>query len=98
MRVKKNKPRYPKEHKLIEEYYNRALKQLNNSNNQVGHNVIYNMPLDLYDMSINILYNSNEEFVNNKLRTLIKKVDAIISKPETEDIESNLIDDYGSNF
>ena len=56
------------------------------------------MPLDLYDMSINILYNSNEEFVNNKLRTLIKKVDAIISKPETEDLESNLIDDYGSNF
>ena len=94
----KNKPRKPKEYELIRKYYNKALNQLKNSNNQEGSKILYNMPIELYDLSMDILYNTNNEFVDKKLRDLIKVVDNIISKSDDKDFETDLLDDYNNNF
>lgn len=94
----KNKPRKPKEYELIRKYYNKALNQLKNSNNQEGSKILYNMPIELYDLSMDILYNTNNEFVDKKLRDLIKEVDNIVSKTEDKDFETDLLDDYNNNF
>ena len=32
------------------------------SNGHTGHEILYEMPVDLYDLSIDILYNRNDEF------------------------------------
>ena len=90
----KNKPRKPKEYELIKQYYTKALNQLKNSNNQEASKILYDMPIELYDLSMNILYNTNDEFVNKKLRNLIKEVDNIISKSDDKDFETDLLDDY----
>lgn len=94
----KNKPRKPKEYELIKQYYTKALNQLKNSNNQKGSKVLYDMPIELYDLSMDILYNTNDEFVDKKLRDLIKEVDNIISKSDDKDFETDLLDDYNNNF
>lgn len=94
----KNKPRKPKEYELIRQYYNEALNQLKNSNDQEGSKVLYDMPIELYDLSMDILYNTNDEFVDKKLRDLIKEVDNIISKSDDKDFETDLLDDYNNNF
>ena len=56
------------------------------------------MPIELYDLSMDILYNTNNEFVDKKLRDLIKEVDNIISKSDDKDFETDLLDDYNNNF
>ena len=97
-RCRKHKVRYPDEFELISEYYNKALEQLSNSGGRIGHKIIHSMPVELYDLSIDILYNSNEEFSNQGLRKLIEKVNNIIDGEPDEDFESNLNDNYNNLY
>lgn len=97
-RCRKNKARQPKKMKLIAEYYNKALEQLKSSGGQVGHEILYEMPVDLYDLSIDILYNKNDEFSDSELRSLIARVDYLIYNTNDEDFESDLSDNFNNLF
>ncbi len=98
VRIRKNKVRRPKELDLINEYYSEALKQLESSNGRIGHEVLYKMPVDLYDRSIDILYNVNDEFPDEELRKLIIKVDNILHNIKEEDPDSDLSDNFNDLF
>lgn len=98
VRCRKNKVRLPKEMKLIREYYNKALKQLEASNGHTGHEILYEMPVDLYDLSIDILYNRNDEFGDEELKSLISRVDYLVNNTGEEDFETDLDDNYNNLY
>lgn len=46
--------------------------------------LLQSMPKELYDLSMDILYNLNEEFSNNPLRILIREVDRLLGNADVE--------------
>ena len=80
---------------LIEVFYKRAFIFLSSNCKKEAKTVLYNkMPLKLYDISLDILNNRNNKFVNNSLRNLIIRVDDLLTDKEDE-ITSDLSDNYG---
>ena len=71
----------------IEEYYMTAWKHLVKNDVKSATLTLYNrMPFDLYDLSLDILYNRNLEFSNEELRHLIEKVDnKLCEESQTEE-------------
>jgi len=100
---KKSKPRKQKEEELetIKIFYKKALVFIINKDFKQATNLLYNkMPSDLYDISLNILYNINDEtFFDKELRELIIKVDNELCEESIEnlDFEDNL-DEFNNQF
>ena len=68
-------------YKKIEKYYNRALKAIQHKDYKKAFKILHNeMSIDLYDESLNILFNRNINKENLKLKDLIEKVDNLINK------------------
>lgn len=83
--------------KLIEQYYLKALTFVNDKNIKKACDVLYHeMPIELYDLSIDILYNRNIEFSNKNLRGLIESVDNALIENHQE--EGLLKDDFKGQF
>lgn len=92
--------------KKIKEFYSKALDQINQNNYEACCKIIHNeMPVDLYDLSLDMMDNRNLDFKHKPLKGLIKEVHdklALYSDPdielfdEFEEIESNpdLHDDF----
>lgn len=82
---------------LIEDYYTEALRQIKKSNFKEATKILYNkMPTDLYDLSLDILYNRNLKFSNAKLKDLIEKVDVALCEESKEpDLQE---DNFGNQF
>lgn len=81
-----------KSNKLIEikDFYEVALKLLNENNKIDALKVLHEaMPATLYDKSLDILYNRNENASNNSLRSLITKVDKILNPTFIADEEGS---------
>lgn len=94
MKGKKNKSKNEKEYILIKDYYQRALKAIESDGLEVGSKILLKeMPVDLYDLSLDILDNSNNEFSDESLRSLIKKVDKKLSNSSDENFEEPDIKD-----
>ena len=83
-----------KELLLVEIYYKKAWKFIKEDNLSSASRVLQNeMPINIYDFSLDILYNRNLIFSNKKLKDLIKKVDEALYK-EAE--ERELLEDHFS--
>lgn len=67
--------------KKLEEYYTRAFDCIKGNDYKGATKILYNeMSFDLYDLSVDILFNSNEEYTDQKLRQLITDVDNALVK------------------
>ena len=79
---------------LIMNYYSEAIKYINDGNYKDASKVLYKeMPFDLYDMSLNILFNRNEIFSDEKLKKIIQEVDDKMVIYLTINKEDDLLDD-----
>ena len=68
----------------IKDYYERTLKLLNKNKRTEAIEILYvETPIELYDLSLDILYNRNKHIrVKKSLLSLISEVDGIINKEE----------------
>lgn len=74
----------------IKEYYLQAAEAIAAGNVEKANKVLYkDMRVELYDESIDILFNYNGSFADEQLRTLIQNVDVILNGTieEEEDID-----------
>lgn len=78
-----------KESKLAElkVLYNEILFALENDCRKDAEKMLYEMPVDLYDLSLDILDNRNEKISDESLRKLIENVDKIINPTLISDNE-----------
>jgi len=77
----------------IEDYYNKTLQYLQQNDIKSALYIIHNeMPVDLYDKSLDIMDNRNDKNSNDKLKNLIQTVDNLLYKESDIDEESNLDD------
>ena len=87
-------PTLEQEYNEIWGYYNEALTYIQEGNMEKAVKVLYNnMPANLYDTSLDILYNRNTEFSNSKLKALITEVDNFLVAESTEE-DSEISDEY----
>ncbi len=92
----------------IKEYYERVWKCIVEDDFKGATNILYReMPIKLYDLSLNILYNN--ETTSEELQNLIRKVDnALVEESMDEDSvedndedileESEIKDEFNGNF
>jgi len=79
---------------LIKNYYSKAMGYIHNNNYKSATRVLYNeMPFDLYDMSLNILFNRNDIFSDEELKLLIQNVDDKLVEYSTVNKEEELPED-----
>lgn len=64
---------------IISSFYKTALSLLQQGNQKDAEKILYEMPVELYDISLSILDNRNEKMSDKKLRNLIGKVDKILN-------------------
>lgn len=73
-------------YQAIKEYYVRVNAALLNKQLDLAKEILYEqMPTALYDMSLDILYNYNQVFVDEELRTLILNVDKHLNGNSNEE-------------
>lgn len=99
MRIRKNKSNNQEDYQKIKEIYTEALEAIELGEPARGGTIILSMPVRLYDMSLDIHENKNEEFFDQDLRGLIIKVtdkleDYSLSHPEPDPDNIDLIDIY----
>lgn len=83
--------------KEIKEYYSKALALIQSNRSDLAMKLLYKqMPVKLYDSSLDILFNTNEKFKDNDLRELIEMVDGLLNSSKSE--ESKDIDDINEIF
>lgn len=82
-------------YETVKSYYNRVWAAIQNKQLDLAEDILFKqMPVSLYDMSMDICYNYNPEFSDEELRQLIRKVDKVINKDINDDIDDlNPIDD-----
>ena len=86
-----------KDLQTIETFYNKALALLKNNNYKEATNLLYNiMPVELYDSSINLLFNRNDTTISDSLKQLITTVDELLAVNAIDDMEDDDedLDDY----
>lgn len=76
---------------VIRDYYSKALGYIQINKSDLATKILYKeMPVDLYDLSLDILFNKNEDFKDNDLRELIHMVDGLLNQSsrseETKDL------------
>ncbi len=89
-KVKKYKVNKIKEEELdvIRSYYLRIWAYLSKNDFKSATNILYaEMPMDLYDTSIDILDNRNNEIYDEELKHLITKVDNILNAESIKELE-----------
>lgn len=70
----------------IKEYYSKALGLIQSNRSDLATKILYKqMPVDLYDLSLDILFNKNEDFKDNELRELIHIVDGLLNQNKPEE-------------
>lgn len=97
---RKNKNNNEEDFVKIKDYYTRALQLLESDEPTKGGKVILNeMPVRLYDMSLDILDNKNGEFSDQELRTLIDTVDKRLCdiSHSGDEPESDIPEVFGDN-
>jgi hypothetical protein len=85
---------------VIKEYYKRAWAALQNRQPELAKEILHEqMPVTLYDMSLDILYNYNMVFSDDELRGLINAVDKVLnSDVSIDDIDSSFLNDTNLIF
>lgn len=77
----------------IKDYYQRTYDLLKQDKRKEAIELMYvDMPINLYDMSLDILYNRNKKKYSQSLHNLIEKVDVILNYTEEkeEELQSDL--------
>lgn len=87
--MRKNNSKNKDDYALIKEYYDKALTALKSDEPAQGGKIIYSMPVKLYDMSLDILDNKNDEFSDQELRELIETVDTLITKLNSNGVDED---------
>lgn len=98
---RRNKNSNEEDYSKIKEYYNKALVALQSDEPSMGGKIVLNMPIRLYDMSLDILDNKNDEFSDPELRELIEKVDAMLctfSKTGEPAEQEPVLEDHLDNY
>lgn len=79
---------------LIKAYYEKIWRYLKVNDYKSATYIYYNeMPVDLYDDSLDILYNRNEVISDEALRKLIIKVDDRICNSSNDDLDQLELDE-----
>lgn len=77
----------------IKDYYNRTLQYIQEDNIRSALYIIHNeMPVDLYDKSLDIMDNRNDKNSNDELKNLIQTVDNLLYKESIYNEDSDLED------
>lgn len=75
----------------IKDYYQRTYDLLKQDKRKEAIELMYvEMPINLYDMSLDILYNRNKKKYSQSLHNLIEKVDVILNYTEEKEEELQL--------
>lgn len=92
------KKRISRNYILINKYYEKANRYIKEGNIEKPEKILYiNMPKYLYDISLDILFNMNAEFKNQRLKNLISSVDSSLNKQLIETSENNY-DNFNEQF
>jgi hypothetical protein len=79
---------------ILYNYYSRALRLLDRGKRKQAEDLIYKeISQELYDLSLDILFNRNGEFPDSKLKRIIIKVDSIINEVKVDE-DPLLSDNY----
>lgn len=79
----------------IQSYYNRALQAIQVKNLKLATKILHNeMPLALYDLSLDIMDNRNMENVNKDLKELIIMVYNLLENDEEQEPQPDLLDSF----
>lgn len=79
----------------IQSYYNRALQAIQAKNLKLATKILHNeMPLALYDLSLDIMDNRNMENVNKDLKELIIMVYNLLENDEEQEPQPDLLDSF----
>lgn len=82
----------------VKEFYQRANEYLNQGKLHLAVRELHNrMPYNLYDLSLDILFNTNDDFSDEELRNLVTKVDTELSKQSNVDSEPDIYDHFSDN-
>ncbi len=83
----------------IQDYYNKALKFIQKNDTKSATKVLHNeMPVILYDLSLDIMDNRNADFSQNDLRELIIMVYNMLEQPTEVDEQSDILDSFQNNI
>jgi len=86
--------------KSIKDYYTLALRAIKLGRLESAKDILYNqMPAELYDTSLDILFNRNESIIDSNLHSLIKEVDEKLNQAELILLdETEVTDNFNGQF